>query len=56
MTLEELCVFEYKNAKHLRDSFERSGMQESAEMWGLVVARLGRVLEDAGVCVEGGVA
>lgn len=50
--LETRLVYEYKFAKHTSDSFERMGLEQSAEMWALVVARIGRILEDSGVCVE----
>ena len=51
--LLDLVTKEYNYAKGICNDFDRRGMEDSAEAWGLVVARLGRVLEDyeSKVCV-----
>jgi hypothetical protein len=51
----DLVTKEYNYAKSICNDFDRKGMEDSAEAWGLVVARLGRVLEDyeSKVCVGG---
>ena len=53
--LLDLVTTEYNYAKGICADFERKGMNESATLWGFVVARLGRVLEDyeSKVCVGG---
>ena len=44
--LLDLVTKEYNYAKGIHNDFDRRGLEDSAEAWGLVVARLGRVLED----------
>ena len=53
--LLNLVTKEYNYAKGICNDFDRKGMEDSSEAWGLVVARLGRVLEDyeSKVCVGG---
>jgi hypothetical protein len=41
-----LVMNEYAYAKGICNDFDRKGMEDSSEAWGLVVARLGRVLDD----------
>ena len=52
--LLDLVTKEYNYAKGICNDFDRKGMEDSSEAWGLVVARLGRVLDDYDlVCVGG---
>ena len=44
--LLSLVMNEHNSAKTIQSDFDTQGMTDSAEMWGLVVARLGRVLDD----------
>ena len=41
-----LVMNEYAYAKGIAEDFTRQGMADSAEMWNLVVTRLGRLLDE----------
>lgn len=52
--LLDLVTKEYNYAKGICNDFDRKGMEDSSEAWGLVVARLGRVLDDYDLVCAGG--
>ena len=53
--LLDLVTKEYNYAKSIAEDFDRKGMEDSSEAWSLVVARLGRVLDDYDLVCVGGI-
>jgi len=48
MSLQEIITARYAHARNTAQEFDRLGMEDSAEMWWLVVGVLDGIMLDAG--------